>query len=162
MNAELQNKLYEKYPKIFEQKRPSNDTNSDVLGISCGDGWYNIIDNLCNEIQQLVDRPHENIARYKIIVSQELEKGEGADMLWIETCRESIKREESKVMDQVVATQVKEKFGSLRFYVNGGNDTTDSLISFAESMSFCTCESCGRPGQPSDGGWIYVRCDDCT
>jgi hypothetical protein len=162
MNAELQNKLYEKYPKIFEQKDLPMTQTAMCWGISCGDGWYNIIDNLCNEIQQLVDRPHENIARYKIIVSQELEKGEGADMLWIETCRESIKREESKVMDQVVATQVKEKFGSLRFYVNGGNDTTDSLISFAESMSFCTCESCGRPGQPSDGGWIYVRCDDCT
>lgn len=36
---------------------------------------------------------------------------------------------------QVVATQVKSKFGELRFYVEGGNDVTDWMISFAERIS---------------------------
>jgi len=36
---------------------------------------------------------------------------------------------------QVVATQVKSKFGGLRFYVEGGNDVTDWMISLTETMS---------------------------
>ncbi len=40
-----------------------------------------------------------------------------------------------KDVAQVVATQVKSKFGELRFYVEGGNDVTDWMISFAERLS---------------------------
>lgn len=36
---------------------------------------------------------------------------------------------------QVVATQVKEKFGGLRFYVEGGDDRTMDIIWFAESIA---------------------------
>jgi len=38
-------------------------------------------------------------------------------------------------INQVVATQVKSKFGELRFYVEGGDDVTDWMISFAERLS---------------------------
>ena len=38
-------------------------------------------------------------------------------------------------VNQVVATQVKSKFGELRFYVEGGNDVTDWMISLAERLS---------------------------
>lgn len=59
--------------------------------------------------------------------------------------------------------QVKEKFGGLRFYLDG--ETTDDInkrISEAESQSFKVCEACGNPG--SDKGstaWISTLCDDC-
>ena len=36
---------------------------------------------------------------------------------------------------QVVATQVKSKFGELRFYVDGGNDVTGWMIALAERLS---------------------------
>ena len=55
MKKELQDKLFEKYPKIFRQKDlPSTETCM-CLGITCGDGWYDIIDLLCFRIQNYVD-----------------------------------------------------------------------------------------------------------
>jgi hypothetical protein len=61
---------------------------------------------------------------------------------------------------QVVVKQVKEKFGGLRFYVEGGDEYTNGLISMAEAMSEHTCEVCGHPGETRHGGWIKVLCDE--
>ncbi len=62
---------------------------------------------------------------------------------------------------QVVADQVKEKFGTLQFYVTGGNDYTRGLIRMAESLSAVICENCGNPGKLMDDGWLKVRCEKC-
>ena len=51
MNKENQDKLFEKYPKIFRQKDLSMDQTCMCWGIECGDGWYPILDALCAEIQ---------------------------------------------------------------------------------------------------------------
>jgi hypothetical protein len=59
---------------------------------------------------------------------------------------------------QVVAEQVKEKFGGLRFYVSGGNAYTDGVIAMAEHMSGKTCEVCGAPGTTGGHGWISTLC----
>lgn len=61
---------------------------------------------------------------------------------------------------QVVAAQVKEKFGTLRFYCDGGNDMTEGMIWMAEHLSSVTCEVCGAPGELRGGGWLKTRCDD--
>ena len=58
-------------------------------------------------------------------------------------------------------TQVKEKFGSLRFYYDGGNQDIQDLVSKAESDSYITCERCGAPGTLRKEGWYEVRCDEC-
>ena len=60
---------------------------------------------------------------------------------------------------QVEVTQVKEKFGSLRFYTTATNKRQDGIISFAEVLSGSICEECGNPGTSNDSGWIKVRCD---
>lgn len=39
--------------------------------------------------------------------------------------------------------QVKEKFGSLRFYADNTTDEEDKLIDFAEALSIKTCVGCG-------------------
>jgi len=59
---------------------------------------------------------------------------------------------------QVVAAQVKEKFGGLRFYVDGGDDYTHGIISMAEQMSQMLCEECGAPGESGGTGWISTLC----
>lgn len=58
----------------------------------------------------------------------------------------------------VEATQVKEKYGGLRFYVNGYTPEVSKLIKFAEHQSYRTCEICGSPGRLNDGSWKMVRC----
>ena len=61
---------------------------------------------------------------------------------------------------QVVVVQVKEKFGTLRFYTEGHDKFVQGMIWMAESMSGRICEVCGNPGEVRDGGWIKTRCDD--
>ena len=62
-----------------------------------------------------------------------------------------------------VALQVKEKYGSLRFYHNGGNDEICDAVWKAEEESENICEGCGA--QPatleSDMGWYSTMCDSC-
>lgn len=70
-------------------------------------------------------------------------------------------RKEEKVA-QVVADQVKEKFGGLRFYYSGGDDVVDGMVRMAESWAANTCETCGKPGKLRGGGWLYTACDEHT
>ena len=59
------------------------------------------------------------------------------------------------------ASQVKEKFGGLRFYMTCGTDEIFDLIEKAETLSNKTCEECGKPAEERDGGWIYTLCNNC-
>lgn len=60
---------------------------------------------------------------------------------------------------QPVIAQIKEKFGTLRFYCDYTNEYIDGLISMAESISANTCERCGNPGKLRGYGWLYTACD---
>ncbi|NOT16381.1 MAG: hypothetical protein HOP21_12615 [Methylotenera sp.] len=60
-----------------------------------------------------------------------------------------------------LAEQVKEKFGSLRFYIANGSKAIYDLIQQAEAKSCCTCEDCGLPGTTKEGSWIHTTCDVC-
>ena len=52
MKKELQEKLYQKFPKLFREKDKTVRESCMVWGICCGDGWYNIIDALCTELTE--------------------------------------------------------------------------------------------------------------
>jgi len=58
------------------------------------------------------------------------------------------------------ASQVKEKFGSLRFYMNGSTDEMEAWISAAEDESERTCETCGAPGKNSGSVWLKTACEE--
>jgi len=128
MNEVLDKQLCEKYPKIFADRHKPMTETAMCWGFDIGDGWYQIIDSLCGQIQHHIDWQNRN---------------------------------EVKVA-QVVATQVKEKFGGLRFYYSGGNDTIYGMVSMAESWAANTCETCGKPGKLRGGGWLYTACDEHT
>ena len=57
-------------------------------------------------------------------------------------------------------SQVKEKFGGLRFYVGSANKAIYERIHAAENESFETCEQCGAPGELRQGGWLKTLCDE--
>jgi hypothetical protein len=76
------------------------------------------------------------------------------------TIQDYIDYNPGKNIPQVIVVQVKEKFGTLRFYTTGGDDMTRGMIWMAESMSGRVCEVCGKPGEVRDGGWIKTRCGD--
>jgi hypothetical protein len=59
--------------------------------------------------------------------------------------------------------QVKEKFGTLRFYYSGyDSDKISELVEDAEERSATICEVCGLPGKIINGGWLKVRCMVCN
>ena len=68
--------------------------------------------------------------------------------------------EKHPVVAQVTVNQIKEKFGGLRFYYSGGDDTIDGMVRMAESWAARSCETCGNVGKSRPGGWIRTLCDD--
>lgn len=77
------------------------------------------------------------------------------DLIW-KLCEELEKLKfEGKV------TQVKEKFGGLRFYVSTANQEQFDLIYNYEEKSFNICETCGKEGKLNRGSWLKVLCDVC-
>jgi hypothetical protein len=65
---------------------------------------------------------------------------------------------------QVIANQVKEKFGGLRFYVSGADDHVDGMIALAETLSYHICEHCGVMDETvvcTGKGWVQTLCMKC-
>ena len=69
--------------------------------------------------------------------------------------------EKSECVDNICIEQVKEKFGTLRFYVSNASNEIHELINKAENLSAKTCEDCGAPGEIKSGSWIRTLCDTC-
>ncbi len=183
MSPELEKKLFAKYPKIFVQRKLPMTHTAMCWGISTGDGWYNIIDQLCRQIQHHVDWKRKERAR-SLLHNRALKrafKGDKSSLLkfhsykgevtdWtIRAVEKDLKTYSGdKVvkitpkMPQIQAVQVKEKFGTLRFYTNFSDDYINGMITMAESMTAVTCEECGKPGKVRNSGWIYVACDEHT
>lgn len=87
---------------------------------------------------------------------------------WFELIYDMCKKIKSitKLKGVVVAQQVKEKFGGLRFYIYShpkneqiGNKIY-TLINDAAAKSFTTCEICGAPGKRNKTGWLSTLCEE--
>lgn len=139
-------------------------------GFDVGDGWYNIIDVLCASLYYDYRTAKDELKyRSKLVKrSEEMENDllENPDTKKYYITPIDVERTRLKMvqaMEEIpVADQVKEKYGTLRFYVSNANKTHYKLISMAEHMSAKTCEVCGKPSTPNKErtGWITTRCDD--
>ena len=96
-------------------------------GCSAEDGWYDLIRDLCIEI--------EKIAKEKALTGN----------------------------DYPLVAQVKEKFGGLRFYIDGGCQEIYDAIDAAEKKSGTICEFCGQPAETKStfSGWLKCICNVC-
>ncbi len=57
------------------------------------------------------------------------------------------------------ASQVKEKYGTLRFYMDASTFEMNGWIDEAEAESAVTCETCGEPGSLRGTGWLRTACE---
>ena len=73
-----------------------------------------------------------------------------------------IKQVLSADFNDFFVTQVKEKYGGLRFYVTYGNEEIFDLINAAEAKSEMTCEVCGEVGEIRNQYWAKTLCDGCN
>lgn len=121
MKAELDALLCERYPLIFAERNLPMTNTCMCWGFACGDGWFDLIDALCERLQFWTDRNHA---------------------------------------PQVVARQVKEKWGALCFYPRGSASQKQwGMIWMAEAMSARICDQCGKPGQAVVFDfWHITRC----
>lgn len=114
--------LADLFPKIFPRPTPPNHSDLENMpwGFECGEGWYQLIHDLCTTIVVHCNTTGDQLP---------------------------------------VASQVKEKFGGLRFYADGCSKGVDDIISKFEDYSYKVCEVCGDPGSQRGGGWIRTMCD---
>ena len=159
MKKELDEALCAKYPLIFaDRNKPMTET-AMCWGFECGDGWYNLIDVLCG---MLYSEYSQAKSRYEY--AKECFETNGGKTHWNKPITAEEVEERRLAMEEAaktvpVASQVKEKFGGLRFYVNGATDKHWNYISFAENMSHRTCEVCGAPGKTYTDGWHQTLCE---
>lgn len=121
MKEELDALLCSRYPLIFAERTLPMKETAMCWGFACGDGWFDLIDTLCERLQFWTDH---------------------------------------NKAPQVVAVQVKEKWGELRFYPRGlPTEAQWGMIWMAQAMSARICEECGRPGQALVNGHFHLtRC----
>jgi len=55
VTQELDEALCSKYPKIFKNRHGDMKETLMCWGFECGDGWYNVLDSLCGNIQHHID-----------------------------------------------------------------------------------------------------------
>lgn len=175
MRDELDKQLVEKYPRMFKNRYGDMRTTCMCWGFECGDGWFKILDSLCSNIEHHVKWKRRQRA-YDILRLRAARKGKDAVLKFIckdrvptpwdeeradEILKSAVKDEHKMTpkVNYVVVDQVKEKFGGLRFYYHGGDDTVYGMVRMAESWADVTCEKCGDPGERRHGGWVRTLCD---
>jgi hypothetical protein len=123
-------RMEETYPKMFSEP---------YGGFCIGEGWWPIVESLCKQIQSHID--------------------------WTNKRHDTLKKDNQynlkipRKVKQVVVGQIKEKFGSLRFYYDGGDSEISGMVRMAESWAANACEQCGDKGKARTGGWIKTLCD---
>ena len=134
MDAALEKKLAEKFPKILRDMGGSPMKTCMAWGLECGNGWYKLLEDSMEKIQLVCDLATS-----------------------------------SGTPTQLVASQIKEKFGTLSFYYfTEGEpsrftpeksrlvaDILSDLIACAERESASVCEETGERGALcARGGWL--------
>ena len=176
MKQELDKLLCEKYPKMMINRHKPMMETCMCWGFECGDGWFNILDQLMGNIQHHIDwkeKQRKWAMEYNEMAAQakagnfelfeETMKAQPDDEYKEKRLGEIVAgdfREVPESIPQVTLDQIKEKFGTLRFYYSGGDEYISGLASMAESMSAVTCEECGNPGKTVGGGWLTTLCKE--
>ena len=173
-----QNQLIEKYRTFFEwvQELPKGSPIMPIqFGIECGSGWYMLLDELMSEIQhhiENINRNRKHEPKFKFI---RWLRSQGLIIPWHHKLRKIIRLElkiktwfidlfpkGKKPMLPINITQIKEKFGGLRFYYNGGDNEIDGMVRLAESLSYKICEYCGTTiNVGMTQKWYSTICGKC-
>lgn len=75
---------------------------------------------------------------------------------------EELNKQLSSICPDYKITQIKEKFGGLRFYTNEVPNEAWDIIEQFEEKSYSICDECGETGKlRKKGGWLRTICDKC-
>ena len=174
MKNDLQKNLIEKYSCFFEYLKDYKGPIIPIqFGFECGDGWYSLLDSLMGQIDSYTkynsERKRIKNKTFRYIynrlgkLSIKLPHKYSKYLLKIRNVIDKkSKWEKYKVFEPISVTQIKEKYGGLCFYYNGGDEEISGMVSFAESFSYKICETCGTTKNVHQTkGWISTICDKC-
>lgn len=166
MDEKLTRRLMDTYPSLFRGP----------FYFEHNDGWFSLINDLCAVLHTYNQREESRVAailqRNKAIENAKngnWELFENLHKYHSEFSREALRsvfasepvQDESTLqLNLITLSQVKEKFGTLRFYCNGATEAALGAIDLAETMSSTICETCGAPGQLTGTGWLFTACDE--
>ena len=165
IRQELDEKLVRDFPKIFRDRHGNMRETAMCWGFQCGDGWFDLIYELCSLLQHYTDTRYQESTGIKRFAAEILRIARnvsyhlpgkpflGTIFRWYVEMRKGDKH------PQVVATTVKEKFGTLRFYTCGDSDEQHAIIEMVENLSGKICEVCGTPGELRGRMWVLTLCD---
>lgn len=163
MDERLEKLLVERYPEIFVDYKGDPMQTCMAWGMECQEGWFDIIDQCCSIIQNnyknALDNYRWKLERYNKSEEEVAKESEKYPHLNIQPLKEKPEKPEEPY--QTTASQIKEKYGTLRFYTSGASDADDGAIDMAESMSCKICEICGNPARVTGVGWFSCRCQRC-
>ena len=152
MTTELELKLVEKYPTILKDYRGDKMKTCMHWGMECGDGWYDLLDELLAKLDFI-----SKSSSVQVVADQIKEKF-GTLRFYYST----IKKDDDKIDSIVKSTRL----GPLRFYYSTivkSDFSVDSivdkiindLVANAERKSAYTCEQTGKRGDLCKrGGWL--------
>ena len=157
--------MAEKYPRYFGE-------GTRYGGFAIGEGWYHIIHQLVAEIDHYT-KWRRNMRAYDLQLERTRRKGYDAVLNFITRKSGRVNdwdRERAEdimngargitpKVEWIRVEQIKEKFGGLRFYYQGGNDEISGMVRMAELWAGHSCERCGNKGQRRQGGWVRTLCD---
>lgn len=171
MDTKLDAKLCEKYPYLFADRRASMQNTCMCWGFECGDGWYNLLDEAGSKLEPLCKQEYERILALEKPWYKYIRAVVGfttrIHMSWL---FHILYRLVTRIMPGVYnspfswygggprASQVKEKYGTLRFYLTHGTEEMYAITDKAERQSSKTCETCGEPGKVRGKYWLYTAC----
>lgn len=79
-----------------------------------------------------------------------------------EELREELIRIDPSLLNKYRVSQVKEKYGTLRWYADSYSDQMEDILTKYEDISQYTCVVCGKINVPIfDDGWISPFCIEC-
>ncbi|MFW9871595.1 MAG: hypothetical protein ACFFG0_00675 [Candidatus Thorarchaeota archaeon] len=162
MNRELELKLIEKYPDFFNYYRRYPKKVRIRFTFSCGNGWYNLIDNLCYNLSEKIKDKN-----FKIIVIEVKQKFGGLRFYYI------IEHERTDFLFRIGAVIRKFMFNKRlgkkywkiidfrrKFWKTIYEKISDE-IEKAEKKSYEICESCGKKGTIIGRHYIRISCEEC-
>lgn len=179
MREELDAQLVKDHPILFGDRFGDMRSTAMCWGFECGDGWYDLLKECCDKLEPLCRKFYEQEAAkekswYKYV---RLPAAWASRLPWqwlgnhlFTLVYRIVNAIQPNVYNNAIyyyggspfrASQVKEKFGSLRFYMTASTDEMEDIIREAEHKSRVTCEGCGKRGKIVGGGWLYCRCREC-
>ena len=164
------NQIIEKYPLLFDGISPQEPFA--LFGFECDIGWFNIIKNACHvmyrdyaQSKRQYDYAQNSLNHFDQYLlnrrTYDKKTSEQEMLKELEAWRdnhESAMNEAIKQMPKIA--QIKEKFGTLRIYVDNFSEKYSTVIDYAEQMSEVTCEECGNAGKTYEMDWFKTLCKE--